>query len=498
MSLALYRSHRPQDLNELVGQDHIRPTLEALLGKTAAGEQTPAHAILLTGPRGVGKTSVARIIARRINGLKPSDDGQWLDIIEIDGASHNRVEQIRDLIDKARIAPGQLKYKVYIIDEVHTLAASQVSFQAFLKTLEEPPEHVVFILATTEVDKVPATIVSRCQRFAFRAIDQACLAQTLKQVAAKEKIKIDAEATDLVARHSRGSLRDGLSILDQLGSLEKPITAETVRQSLGLPQTDQVDQLYLAATGGDLVAAINQFRQLLVESGASVLAIADELVDRVRQTITTDPGLADNLAWLDDLIAVRSASQPEAQFEVALIRRVTAAKPQTETKPASPAPAAKPPNPAAEKPAPPAEPTGPSSEPAESPAQTADDPKPDSPPTAKATGGGKPLTPDGWRAVIANLPITLQTVIAKSQAAVSDSGELSLSFTKSFDAKTFSSDRPEGLKRQKKILEAITKAGFVCPKIKVKQSRATKSPEEKPAPASVENTLSQISDVFGN
>ena len=331
MSLALYRRYRPQQLSELVGQDHIRPTLEALLKKAVGATSPPAHAILLTGPRGVGKTSVARIIAHQINGLEATGNGQHLDIIEIDGASHNRVEQIRDLIDKARIAPGQLKYKVYIIDEVHTLAASQVSFQAFLKTLEEPPEHVVFILATTEIDKVPATIISRCQRFAFRSINPTDLAVTLTRVAGQEKIKLDPEAADLIARHSRGSLRDGLSILDQLGSLDEPVTAELVRQALGLPRSQQIEQLAQALEAGDLPATINQFRQLLAESSTSALAIADELIELIRQTVATAPQVEANLRLLDDLIAVRSASQPEARLEIGLIRRIVSV--QTPEKP---------------------------------------------------------------------------------------------------------------------------------------------------------------------
>lgn len=478
MSLALYRRHRPRQLADLVGQGHIRPTLEALLKKAAAATSPPAHAILLTGPRGVGKTSVARIIAHQINGLETTDDSQQLDIIEIDGASHNKVEQIRDLVDKARIAPSQLKYKVYIIDEVHTLAASQVSFQAFLKTLEEPPEHVVFILATTEIDKVPATIVSRCQRFAFRLITQTDLAAALGRVAKQEKIKLDPEAADLIGRHSRGSLRDGLSILDQLGSLGEPVTADLVRQALGLPRSQQIDQLAGAISDSDLVGTINQFRQLLVESGASVLAIADELIETIRQTVATDPAVEANLRLLDDLIAVRSASQPEAQLEVALIRRIVAAgqpgRPKPETTAAS----------------------QPEANTAETKAEAkADRPKPAAKPETSPATDRKPLTEAGWRTIVAGLPSGLKVTLAKAQVAIAGDGRLTLSFSQKFESEKFTR-RPDGLERQQKLQAAIEAAGFNCPSLEIDQN-----PSVEPAPvkaeASVEGTLAQINTIFG-
>ena len=490
MSLALYRRHRPRQLVDLVGQDHIRPTLEALLKKSAEATSPPAHAILLTGPRGVGKTSVARIIAHQINGLEAAGDDQQLDIIEIDGASHNKVEQIRELIDKARITPGRLKYKVYIIDEVHTLAASQISFQAFLKTLEEPPEHVVFILATTEIDKVPATIISRCQRFAFRLINPTDLAAALGRVAKQEKIKLDPKAADLIARHSRGSLRDGLSILDQLGSLDEPVTAELVRQSLGLPRSEQIDQLAEAIAGGDLAIAINQFRQLLVESGVSPLAIADELIDKIRRTVASQPQVEANLRLLDDLIAVRSASQPEAQLEVALIRRIVAASPPAKPIPAeSPAPTTDRPRPAQAE----AKPNKP--EPVKSEAKTKAKPV-DKVVETKPPADDKPrLTSDGWRKVIVGLANSLKVSLAKSRPQIDSDGRLTLAFSHQFEANKFS-QTPDGAERQQKLLAAIEAAGFICPGIEVVQS-----PKADPAPAetkaSVEATTAQINSLFG-
>src|SRR6185503_16875604 len=191
-----------------------------------------SHAYLFTGPRGVGKTSIARILAHEINGLAYSDDSIHLDIIEIDAASNRRIDEVRDLRERVRIAPTSAKYKVYIIDEVHML--TREAFNALLKTLEEPPAHVVFILATTETHKLPATIISRTQRFTFKPIDQTKVVEHLRLIATAEKINIDDDALSLIALHGGGSFRDSISLLDQVRGSEKQISLDDVQTMLGV------------------------------------------------------------------------------------------------------------------------------------------------------------------------------------------------------------------------------------------------------------------------
>src|ERR1700712_3995109 len=206
MGQALYRTNRPKRLGDIVGQEHITKTLEQALktGKIS-------HAYLFTGPRGVGKTSIARIWAHEINGIPYEDDSAHMDIIEIDAASNRRIDEIRELRDKVYIAPTSAKYKVYIIDEVHML--TKEAFNALLKTLEEPPAHVVFILATTDAHKLPDTIVSRTQRFTFKPVEREKVIAHLKDIAKAEGIKVSDDALELLAEHGEGSFRDSISLL---------------------------------------------------------------------------------------------------------------------------------------------------------------------------------------------------------------------------------------------------------------------------------------------
>ena len=230
MSKALYRKYRSKSLEEIVGQKHVTDILARSIEQGRI-----SHAYLLTGPRGVGKTSIARILAHAINKLPYDDDKTDLDIIEIDAASNNGVEDVRDLREKVQIAPVGTGKKIYIIDEVHML--SKAAFNALLKTLEEPPEHVVFILATTDVDKLPATIISRTQRFSFRAITKPEAVKHLKQIATAEKIKVEDAALELIAERGDGSMRDSISLLDQLASLsgdKESITVALIEASIGL------------------------------------------------------------------------------------------------------------------------------------------------------------------------------------------------------------------------------------------------------------------------
>lgn len=299
MPLALYRKYRSKSLAEIVGQEHITTILGSAIksGKIS-------HAYLLTGPRGVGKTSIARILAHEINGLA-YDDSEHLDIIEIDAASNNGVDDVRDLREKARIAPVSAPKKIYIIDEVHML--SKPAFNALLKTLEEPPEHVVFILATTDVEKLPATIISRTQRFTFRAISKEKLIEHLRTIADSEKIKIDDEALEIIAERGDGSFRDSISLLDQLSSISgDKITAELVENSLGLAPVKLVKDLLVAVEKHD-VTEVTKLLRKATDDGISAVTLTTQLTRDIQNNVAEKPQL---LELLDKLLDVSSNSQP--------------------------------------------------------------------------------------------------------------------------------------------------------------------------------------------
>ncbi len=313
MSRALYRTYRSRSLDEIVGQSHITRILQRAI---ASGRI--AHAYLLTGPRGVGKTSIARILAHEINGLPYTDESTHLDIIEIDAASNNSVEDIRDLRDKVQIAPTSSPKKIYIIDEVHMLSKS--AFNALLKTLEEPPEHVVFILATTDADKLPATILSRVQRFNFRAISPRDAAKHLAFIAEQEKIAITSDALELIAEQGKGSFRDSISLLDQLRSLsDETIDRAMVAEVLGLAQDELVEALLAAYATAD----IGRAAQLIDEAeaaGTPAELLAEQLLGIARQRVVEDAAL---LPLLDKLLAVPRAGWPRIALLTALASRAT-------------------------------------------------------------------------------------------------------------------------------------------------------------------------------
>lgn len=307
MARALYRTHRSRSLDEVVGQEHITDLL-----KQALQQGTISHAYLLTGPRGTGKTSIARIMAHEVNNLPYSDDPH-LDIIEIDAASNRRIDDIRDLRDKVRIAPVSATYKVYIIDEVHMLTTE--SFNALLKTLEEPPQHAIFILATTEVHKVPATILSRTQRFQLRPVSEEKVSAHLATIAKKENIQVDDDALRLIARHGNGSFRDSISLLDQLSASGEHVTAEMVETTLGLvPATlmDEVVETLLAHKTKPLIAHLKSFR----DQGVSATVLSDQLIRLLAARADEHPALYE---LLDRLLDVSRAYDPFVKLTAVLV-----------------------------------------------------------------------------------------------------------------------------------------------------------------------------------
>ncbi len=262
MSATLYRVYRPKKFADVIGQEHIVTTLQ-----NAVQSDRVAHAYLFTGPRGTGKTTLARIFADAVNatradGTPMPDDirdrlaaGQSLDIIEIDAASHTGVDNIRSLRETVALAPSEARYKVYIIDEVHMLSTG--AFNALLKTLEEPPAHVIFILATTDVHKVPATIVSRCQRFDFARFPLSDIVRKLTAIAKKEKVKIAPEAVEMIALAADGGMRDAESLLAQVFALEdKHITVAEVGRILGTTDAQDLIAFVEALSGGATMDAL--------------------------------------------------------------------------------------------------------------------------------------------------------------------------------------------------------------------------------------------------
>lgn len=321
MSQALYRKYRSKKLADVVGQDHITDILTRALKSGRI-----AHAYLFTGPRGVGKTSIARILAHEINQLPYDESTTHLDIIEIDAASNNGVEDVRDLREKVQLAPVSASKKVYIIDEVHML--SKQAFNALLKTLEEPPEHIVFILATTDVEKLPATIISRTQRYGFRAINPADAIKHLKHIAKEENITISDDAISLIAERGDGSFRDSISLLDQLSSLadtKEGITAELIESSLGLAPASIISELLTAVEKHD-IATIAQLLSNTEAAGISAIVLNEQLTRTVRTQIPSKPSL---LPLLDSLLDVPKSTQPSIKLLSVLGAAALEHKPKT-------------------------------------------------------------------------------------------------------------------------------------------------------------------------
>ncbi len=328
MGKALYRKYRSKKLSEIVGQEHVTTALENALKNGRIG-----HAYLFTGPRGVGKTSIARILAHEVNGLPYDESTTHLDIIEIDAASNRRIDEIRTLRERVHNAPTSAKYKVYIIDEVHML--TKEAFNALLKTLEEPPAHVIFILATTEAHKLPETIISRTQRYTFKPAEKSAAVKHLKSIAKTENIDISDEALELVAAHGRGSFRDSISLLDQIGNTGGKVEIDDVRRSLGIAPDEAIRKIMTTLANGTATELINQLTSLHGQ-GYQAPQIAKQLGQTLRQGMLDDTLITDVEATtelMQKLIDIPAAHDPFALLEITLLAPILARDRNTPSSP---------------------------------------------------------------------------------------------------------------------------------------------------------------------
>ncbi|NMC53013.1 MAG: DNA polymerase III subunit gamma/tau [Chloroflexi bacterium] len=302
MSQALYRKWRPHLWDEVIGQEHVTRTLRNAIRSGRVG-----HAYLFSGPRGTGKTTTARLLAKAVNCLDPDpanrpcdtcahcvavNEGRFLDLIEIDAASNTSVDDVRELRDKINFAPSSGQFKVYIIDEVHML--STAAFNALLKTLEEPPAHAIFILATTEVHKIPATVLSRCQRHEFRRIPIADIVRQLQQMCDAEGFKVEPEALTLIARQSTGAMRDAISLLDQLAATGEEISLSVAQTVLGTATSQIVLELVEAIVSRSPAAGLNCIQRAL-DSGTDARQFARQMVEYLRGLLLIRMGSGDQI-----------------------------------------------------------------------------------------------------------------------------------------------------------------------------------------------------------
>lgn len=318
--MALYLKYRPQHLEDLIGQEHVKKTLQ---GAFESGKL--AHAYLFVGPRGTGKTSTARILAKMVNCEDPKPpcnkceiclsitDGSNLDLIEIDAASNRGIDDIRSLRENVKLSPSASRKKVYIIDEVHML--TNEAFNALLKTLEEPPKHALFILATTEAAKVPQTILSRVQRLDFKLASSAEMIQALEAVAAKEKIELEGDAVKILVSKAEGSFRDGVKFLDQVSSGKSKVSEQDLLQALSGVPSLELNRLLELIASFDTKGAINFLHELIV-SGSDPRAITVSLIEVLRERILAkiDSGESGGVMQLSGMLDILQSSLEKLKY----------------------------------------------------------------------------------------------------------------------------------------------------------------------------------------
>src|SRR5574339_969375 len=317
MTQALYRKYRPKEWDEVMGQDHIVTTL-----KNAIVADRVAHAYLFAGSRGTSKTTLARLLAKAVNclntdrSMRPDNEcencravneNRFLDLIEIDAASNTSVDDVRDLRDKINFSPSQGKYKIYIIDEVHML--SNQAFNALLKTLEEPPPHAIFVLATTEIHKIPATVLSRCQRHEFRRVPVDEIVANLKKIVKAENIQADDDALIQIARQSAGGMRDAISLLDQLSSTGDKITLALAQTVLGTATSQTVLDVISSINDHDPARGLETIHKAL-DAGADSRSLARQIVEYLRGLMLIQMG---NLSQVEATTDVKKQMQSHAR-----------------------------------------------------------------------------------------------------------------------------------------------------------------------------------------
>jgi DNA polymerase-3 subunit gamma/tau len=489
MGKAFYRKYRSKSLSDVVGQKHITDTLE-----NALKSEQISHAYLFTGPHGVGKTSVARILAHQINEIPYSDDSLHLDIIEIDAASNRRIDEIRDLKDKVHIAPTSSKYKVYIIDEVHML--TKEAFNALLKTLEEPPKHVVFILATTEAHKLPDTIISRTQRHTFKPVSRRDVIGHLKYIAKLEEISIDDSALGLLAEHGGGSFRDSISLLDQMRTVKEKIGPGDIETALGIAPKELVKATYdavLSRSKPSLDKALSDIHN----NGVNIVQFSQQLSQLIRADILKNEVSEESLELLEKLARVGAHPDPSLALTIAVYQPVAMAKapdqiidtPQKATSSSEPVDS---------------EPIPEHNEPAldtqddiPSPAEIKPDPKPE--PSKDIPAPDRPsiqIEPSGqWKLLLTAVKArhnTIYGIVRMAEPEFTDD-TLTLHFSFPFHLRRMNDDK------NKRLIEEVIEQAFgkKYRVIAVGAKKKSDTPEQKPKSAPKEDALKNVSNIFG-